>query len=96
MKRILQLSALLGVFVLAGACTPTYHASVQDLAAVRALAESAQSAAETAGDQGDAAAALAQAQAAADAALQAANAAQASVEAANQRMDRMFEEAQAK
>ena len=100
MGRKLQLGALLAVMALAAGCAPAYYAFEEELQELRALVESANTSAGEAASQSGAAAAAAQAaeqaQAAANEALAAANAAQAAVDATNERMDRMFEEAQAK
>lgn len=100
MGRKLQLGALLAVLTFAGGCTPAYYAFEQQLDEIRMIAEAARDAAgqSAASQPGSEAAeqAASQAQAAANEALAAANAAQAAVDATNERMDRMFEEAQAK
>ncbi len=94
MGRKLQLGALLAVLTLAGGCTPAYHITEQEIAELRSMVESLQPSPGQSG--GNAEAMAAQAQATADEALAAANAAQAGVDATNERMDRMFEESQAK
>ena len=98
MGRKLQLGALLAVLTLASGCAPAYYALEEELADIRAIAEAAQSASEQAASQsGSGAEQMAsQAQATANEALEAANAAQAAADATNERLDRMFEESQAK
>jgi len=90
MIRALQLAAVLSVLAFAGACAPSYHATLQEIDEVRELAE------RTASDVEAVERAAWHAQAAADEALEAANAAQACCDAASERLDRMFEASQAK
>ncbi len=100
MGRKLQLGALLAVIAFAGGCAPAYHVTEQQIADLRALVASAETAAQQAASQSTSDSGgeqmASQAQAAANEALAAANAAQAAVDATNERLDRMFEEAQAK
>lgn len=94
MGRKLQLGALLAVLAFAGGCAPAYHVTEQQIADLRVLVASAESAAQQAASQsgsGDGEAMAAQAQATANEALAAANAVQAAVDATNERLDRMFE-----
>ncbi len=92
MGRKLQLGALLAVLTYASGCTPSYHATLQQIDEIRAIAESARSAAEAATGQTGAAEQMAsEAQATANEALAAANAAQACCDATNERVDRIFE-----
>ena len=97
MGRKLQLGALLAVLIYAAGCTPSYHATRQQLDEIRAIAESAQAAAQEVANQRSAAEQMAsEAQATANEALAAANAAQACCDATNERVERMFEDIQAK
>lgn len=97
MGRKLQLGALLAVLIYAAGCTPSYHATQQQLDEIRAIAESAQAAAQEVANQRSAAEQMAsEAQATANEALAAANAAQACCDATNERVERMFEDIQAK
>ncbi len=95
MGRKLQLGALLAVMAFAGGCVPAYHVTEQQITDLRtrvAGMEEAPPPADTSGAEQMAA----QAQATAEEALAAANAVQAAIDATNERLDRMFEEAQAK
>jgi hypothetical protein len=94
MIRKLQLGTIISAFVFLTACATL---SQEDLDAVRAVAEGAQSTADNAARQAAEARQMASgAQSAANEALSAANAAQACCDATNQRLDRMFEAGQAK
>ena len=94
MSRKLQLGALCAVLVIATGCATITE---QDLAAVRSIAEGAQSTADDAARQaGEARQMASGAQSAANQALSAANAAQACCDATNERVDRMFEASQTK
>ena len=100
MGKKLQLGALLAVLTYASGCAPAYHVTEQQIADLRALVASAEAAAQQAASQpvssNGAEQMASQAQATANEALAAANATQAAVDATNERLDRMFEEAQAK
>jgi hypothetical protein len=90
-----KLAALIGSVVLMGGCAS--QVTTEDLNAVRAVAEGAQSAANDAQRVANEARQLAQgAQSTANQALSAAQDAQACCDATNQRIDRMFEESQQK
>ena len=94
MSRKLQLGALCAVLVIATGCATITE---QDLAAVRSIAEGAQSTAYDAARQSSEARQMASgAQSTANQALSAANAAQACCDATNERVDRMFEASQTK
>ena len=98
MGKKLRLGALLAVLTYASGCAPSFHASLIEIDEVRAIAESARSMAEQAASESSAAAEqmASEAQRTADEALSAANAAQASSDANTERLERMFEESQAK
>ena len=98
MGRKLQLGGLLAILAFAGGCTPAYYAFERELDEIRALVEGVQPGDAQATSQMPVGAgpAAARAQATADEALAAANAAQAAVDATNERIDRMFEDEQAK
>lgn len=90
-----KLAALIGGALLVAGCA--HPVSVDDLNAVRATAEAAQSAANDAQRVANEARQLAQgAQSTANQALREAQDAQACCDATNQRLDRMFEETQSK
>jgi len=94
MIRKLQLGALCATLVIATGCATI---SEEDLAAVRSIAEGAQSTADDAARQaGEARQMASGAQSTANQALSAANAAQACCDATNERVDRMFEASQTK
>jgi murein lipoprotein len=94
MIKKIQLGALCATLVIATGCATI---STDDLAAVRAIAESAQSTANDAERQaGEARQMASGAQSTANQALSAANAAQACCDATNERVDRMFEASQTK
>ncbi|MBH98075.1 MAG: hypothetical protein CMM56_06430 [Rhodospirillaceae bacterium] len=94
MIRKFHLGALCAILVIATGCATI---SADDLAAVRSVAESAQSAANDAARQaGEARQMASGAQSTANQALTAANAAQACCDATNERVDRMFEASQTK
>ena len=94
MIRKFQLGALCTTLVIATGCATI---SADDLAAVRSVAESAQSTANDASRQaGEARQMASGAQSTANQALAAANAAQACCDATNERVDRMFEASQTK
>jgi hypothetical protein len=95
MTRKLQLGALLAVLTIAAGCAA--QVTQEDLNAVRSIAEGAQSAADNAARQaGEARQMASGAQSTANQALSASNAAQACCDATNERVDRMFEQSQAK
>ena len=90
-----KLAALIGGALLVAGCA--HPVSVDDLNAVRATAEAAQSAANDAQRVANEARQLAQgAQSTANQALREAQDAQACCDATNQRLDRMFEQTQSK
>ena len=90
MFRQLQLGALFAVLAIATGCAATISDS--QLAAVRTIAQNAESAAEDAQRQASEARQIASgAQSTANQALDAANAAQACCDATNEKVDRMFE-----
>jgi hypothetical protein len=90
-----KLAALVGGVLLAAGCA--HPVSVEDLNAVRAIAEGAQTAANDAQRVANEARNLAQgSQTTANQALREAQAAQACCDATNQRIDRAFEESQQK
>ena len=94
MSRKLQLGALCAVLVIATGCATITE---QELAAVRSVADGAQSTADDAARQaGEARQMASGAQSTANQALSAANAAQACCDATNERVDRMFEARQTK
>ena len=94
MSRKLQLGALCAVLVIATGCATITE---QELAAVRSVADGAQSTADDAARQaGEARQMASGAQSTANQALSAANAAQACCDATNERVDRMFEASQTK
>ena len=95
MGRKLQLGALLAVMAFAAGCAPAYHITEQQVADLRASVASMEEAPPPA-DTSGAEQMAAQAQATAEEALAAANAVQAAIDATNERLDRMFEEEQAK
>ena len=95
MNTILRLGALVAVLALTSACNPVFHASEAELAEVRAIAEANQ-APDSSAASAAAQAAAEQAQAAAEAALAAVQDLRGEIDATNQRIDRMFEESQAK
>lgn len=87
----MKLAALVGGALLVAGCA--HPVSMEDINEVRAIAESAQSAANSAQSAADQARQLAQgAQSTANQALSAAEDAQACCDQTNQKMDRMFEE----
>ena len=101
MGKKLRLGALLAVLTYASGCAPSFHASLTEIDEVRAIAENARSMAEQAAaspaSQSNAAEQMAsEARDTANEALSAANAAQASSDANRERLERMFEESQAK
>ena len=102
MGKKLRLGALLAILTYAGGCAPSFHASLTEIDEVRAIAENARSMAEQAAasqsNQSNAAAEqmASEARDTANEALSAANAAQASSDANSERLERMFEESQAK
>jgi 3-deoxy-D-arabino-heptulosonate 7-phosphate (DAHP) synthase len=91
----MKLAALVGGVLLVAGCA--HPVSVEDLNAVRAIAQAAQTAGNDAQRVANEARTLAQgAQTTANQALRAAQDAQACCDATNQRLDRMFEEQVAK
>jgi hypothetical protein len=91
----MKLAALLGGALLVAGCA--HPVSVDDLDAVRAIAEGAQSSANDAQRVANEARTMAQgAQATANQALSAAQDAQACCDATNQKVDRMFEDLESK
>lgn len=92
----MKLAALVGGVILAAGCA-TPEVSVDDLNAVRSIAEGAQSTAADAQRVANEARQMAQgAQSTANQALRAAQDAQACCDATNQKIDRMFEDLQSK
>lgn len=93
-RAALRVAAIAGGFAIVTGCASV---SVEQLDAVRATAEAAQTAAQSAQRTAtQAQQAASGAQSTANQALQAAQAAQADGDATNQRLDRMFEQSQAK
>lgn len=94
MTTKLRLSALFAVLVTAAGCATI---TAEDLNAVRAIAQNAQSTADDAQSQaGEARQVASGAQSTANQALSAANAAQACCDATNEKVDRMFEQSLSK
>ena len=96
MTTTIRLCALVAVSAVISACNPVFHASQAELDEVRALVGNAQGSDEAASAAAAAQSAAEQARESAEAALEAVSALQGELEATNVRIDRMFEESQAK